>query len=104
MIKVKLIFKFSSIFLCIIYFIGTTNTAAVNQLLNLTGQDSHYIVIENKKIFMMYDIPHLFKNIRNALYQYNILFDQNKTAKWSHIEEAYKIDLTRRFQGTYIFN
>lgn len=75
----------------------------MNQLVNATSPGGYHVSIKEKNIYMLHDVPHIIKNIRTALSQYDICFDKHKVAKWAHITEAYKIDLTRRFQGNYIY-
>lgn len=53
--------------------------------------ENPYFVVRDKKIFYMFDVPHLFKSLRNNLLNYNFLF-QGKVASWQHIITFYNKD------------
>lgn len=83
---------------------GASNQAAINYLVKQTqeeykraGKDmSEYIFeVDGKKIIPLFDVPHLFKGIRNNLLKYPLSFveeNKTKTAKWSDIYTTYKMD------------
>lgn len=83
---------------------GSNNQAAINSLVNGTraeylrqGRDyeDYSFEIDDKKIIPLYDVPHLFKGLRNNFVNYNISFTDKgikKLAKWEHIFKAYQLD------------
>ncbi|KAF2903322.1 hypothetical protein ILUMI_02867 [Ignelater luminosus] len=73
---------------------GTTNQAALSALCNETNKnDGGYdFIINNQIVFVIYDVPHLFKNTRNCLIKCKIEFGLNKFAKLGHIQNAYELD------------
>ena len=50
-----------------------------------------YFFIDNKKIYYIFDAPHLMKNVRNNLMQYDFYFG-NSIAKYDHILDFYYED------------
>jgi len=63
---------------------GPTNTGALNLLKKFGGQsleDNYFIFNDNKKVFIMYDIPHLFKSIRNNFYNAGEIVWGQKTGR-----------------------
>lgn len=83
---------------------GANNQAAINMLVKETEAnykrsnrelyDFHF-EIDEKKIIPLYDVPHLFKGIRNNFLKYNLHYIENgtgKLAKWTDIYTAYKMD------------
>lgn len=81
---------------------GATNIAAVNSLLNDTraeylrrgiDQKGSFFEISGKKIFPIFDPPHLMKGIRNNLLNKNLVYTNNNkktcVAKWQHIVQLY---------------
>ncbi|KAB0796798.1 hypothetical protein PPYR_10859 [Photinus pyralis] len=83
---------------------GAANRAAINSLLRDTAEylqtqgienRYHGFLIKKQEVVPLYDVPHLFKGIRNNLMKYNARFTQNdviKVAKWEHIEKFYLLD------------
>lgn len=83
---------------------GTTNQTAINMLVKETnesflrkGEENTYFgfLVNGKEVIPLYDVPHLFKGIRNNLLTKDLKFDmdgQSKTAKWSHVEQFYRLD------------
>nr|XP_034838846.1 uncharacterized protein LOC117994979 [Maniola hyperantus] len=80
---------------------GASNRAAINSLLNETRIEylrdnkewtGGFFELNKKKIFPLFDAPHLMKGIRNNLLNKNLMFTQDgkqKVAKWQHLEEMY---------------
>ncbi|KAJ2937180.1 hypothetical protein O0L34_g19294 [Tuta absoluta] len=58
--------------------------------------DKPYFIIDGKKVFYFFDVPHLFKSIRNNMLTYNLQYKENKVACWSHVESFYGRDKERR--------
>lgn len=83
---------------------GGANQAAINSLLKDTqeyftrqGQEKKIFgfLVNNKEITPLYDVPHLFKGLRNNLLEKNLHFhykEKDMVAKWSHIESLYYLD------------
>ncbi|XP_045454431.1 uncharacterized protein LOC123663842 isoform X1 [Melitaea cinxia] len=71
----------------------STNMAALN-LLKTWGNspESHYFFIDDKKIFIIYDVPHLLKSIRDNFYQAGEMIIDNKRGKWEHLLLVEKIN------------
>ncbi len=57
-----------------------------------------YFEHSGRKYFYMFDPPHLLKSVRNNLFKYNIVFGDNRTAKWSDIVAFFGQDETQRFR------
>lgn len=84
---------------------GGPNRAAIHLLQKETNEfcikkniDNRYYgyLINNHEIVQIYDIPHLFKGIRNNLITKNLHFKQEdiqKIAKWEHIYKLYMLDI-----------
>lgn len=63
-------------------------------ILNATS-DKPYTIIEGKKIYLIYDVPHLLKSIRNNLLNGNILLKFSKcvkTIRFYDFKKTYEID------------
>lgn len=83
---------------------GANNQAAINMLVKETEQNykrrdkelyEYYFQIDERKIFPLFDVPHLFKGLRNNLLKYNLNFVENgtgKLAKWADIYTAFQMD------------
>ena len=63
------------------------------ELLNRLGVsvDRPVFSVDDEEVVALYDVPHLFKCIRNALYKYDIEHD-NQKASWQHIRRFYAED------------
>ncbi|CAB3251194.1 unnamed protein product [Arctia plantaginis] len=84
---------------------GQNNQAAINSLLKDTADECkrhnvsnchHGYLIDGEKIVHIYDIPHVFKGIRNNLLTKDLCFEinsQKKVAKLEHIIEFYYLDM-----------
>ena len=53
--------------------------------------DKPYITHNNKKVFVMYDPPHLLKNVRNNFMKSNYTYD-NVDIQWAYIVDFYNMD------------
>lgn len=83
---------------------GSANCAVINSLLRDTAEvckrnetENKYngFVIDNMEIVPLYDVPHLFKGIRNNLLTKDLHFeidDIQKIARWEHIQQFYLLD------------
>lgn len=68
---------------------GPNNRSAFSKL-NLT-KEKPWFIVNNIKIFAIYDVPHLFKNLRNNLLSSDIICLDNKVS-FSDIKQTYLID------------
>ena len=70
----------------------STTNASLYKLLG-TGKEQPFFFYDNKKIFALFDVPHIFKNIRTNLMKYQISLPNHEgNANWTIIEELYKLD------------
>ena len=60
------------------------------RMLGITPDKSHFQINEHK-IHMFFDTPHLMKSIRNTLSKYDIEINSD-IIKWKYIEQFYKTD------------
>ena len=105
---ISLIEKCQKIGLKVIFTIcdqGAGNQAAINSLLKDTVDNCkknneecryHGFLINGEEIVPVYDIPHLFKGIRNNLLTKDLhikINGETKIAKWDHIVQFYLLDL-----------
>lgn len=70
---------------------GSNNINAYS-LLGVTA-DKPYFYVDEKKMYGLYDVPHLLKSFRNNLLLKNIQ-TENGSASWQDIEKVYEIDQT----------
>ncbi|KAF2880292.1 hypothetical protein ILUMI_25888 [Ignelater luminosus] len=84
------------IIMCTVCDQGSTNRSAIRQLTK--DQLGPYFYVNWQKIVTVFDPPHLLKNTRNALLKYNIIFEDDKVAKFEHIVSAYNLDKKKRFR------
>lgn len=86
---------------------GGANQAAINQLIkerqesclkNGTEDKFFGFLVNNAEVIPLYDVPHLFKGLRNNLLRgltKDLFFTINNKkymAKWAHIEQFYYLD------------
>ncbi|ENN74456.1 hypothetical protein YQE_08948, partial [Dendroctonus ponderosae] len=83
---------------------GSTNQTAIKILLDETK--AHFLrnnlqrkydgfFINKQEIVPLFDVPHLFKGIRNNLLNKQLMFQidgKSKIAKWEHLEQFYQLD------------
>jgi len=53
--------------------------------------ENPYFYANGKKVFVMYDPPHLLKNVRNNLRKHGFLVNGNEIS-WAHIQKFYDLD------------
>ena len=86
--------KLVSIGLCIHCLVcdqGATNVAAVRQLgFSCECPFLHFVDVPNK-VYVIFDVPHIIKNVRNNLQRHDIQVGDG-IARWTHIEQFYHID------------
>ncbi|KAI4454877.1 hypothetical protein MML48_9g00017621 [Holotrichia oblita] len=90
---------------------GVTNVKAVRMLIEETRANAlrnnldieeNVISIDGNMIIPLFDPPHLLKCIRNNLLTKDLSFWENdikKIGKWSHIRDAYLIDLSAKVRN-----
>lgn len=69
---------------------GTNNQSALKSL--GISVDKPYFFVDEKKIFSIFDIPHIFKNIRNNFLYNDLVFNGNKVS-FTDIRKTYEIDV-----------
>lgn len=78
---------------------GSTNRSAIKQLCQENSRPGSYFLVNNHKVYTIFDPPHLLKNTRTALFNYTIRYLKNKEAKFQHIKQCFFIDKLKRFQS-----
>lgn len=68
---------------------GTNNVSALG-LLKVT-KDKPFFEVDGKRIYSIFDTPHLFKNFRNHFIKSNFKF-QNEEVSFQDVRNVYKID------------
>lgn len=69
---------------------GPNNRRAFTHL--RTSEKNSFIVIRNKKVYILFDPPHLIKSIRNNLLKTDIFINGNLRVSWNDIVTVYNID------------
>ncbi len=72
-----------------------SNRSAVTSL-GVT-KDRPYFVVNGKKIYVLYDTPHLVKNIRTNLKKHGFKVGE-KNIKWEHLQQLYKYDSSKKIR------
>jgi len=78
---------------CLVCDHGATNVAAVKKLGFSHESSSTFLQFEGvpHRVYVVFDVPHLLKNVRNNLQRHDIQIDDG-TAYWKHIEQFYHLD------------
>ncbi|KAK3929687.1 DNA transposase [Frankliniella fusca] len=73
---------------------GATNRAAIYTLRSKCeeGQNEPAYKVDEMLVTHLWDVPHLFKNIRNNFMTADLEFGDKKVAKWSRIIDYFKLD------------
>lgn len=83
---------------------GSSNQSVINSFLKdsaeLCQQQQNPnrlfgFLVNNQEVVPLYDVPHLFKGIRNNMLTKNLHFEENgikKVAEWDHVEQFYNLD------------
>ncbi|KAJ3652191.1 hypothetical protein Zmor_018177 [Zophobas morio] len=79
---------------------GSTNPAALNELY-WENSSRFQFKVNGHDIACIFDVPHLLKNTRNALYTCDFIFDGDKRAKFEHIVQLYEIDKHKEIPSLY---
>ena len=72
---------------------GSNNRNMVEKHLCVTS-DKPYFVHDGTKIFIMYDPPHLIKNVRNNFKKHGFTIDKDLIS-WKHVEEFFHADSSK---------
>ena len=78
---------------CVVTDQGSNNQSLFDNYLKVSPSKPYFTVNDNK-IFVMYDPPHLLKSIRNNFHKYDLCFD-GRTVSFKHIEALYKLESTK---------
>ncbi len=74
---------------------GPNFSAMLNRL--GVSKDHPYFMHRGKKVYVVADMPHIIKSVRNCLLKNDIITEKG-TAKWCHIEDFYKRDKIQRLR------
>ena len=69
---------------------GSNNRSLFETKLHVTTEQPYFVMSE-KKIFVLYDPPHLVKNARNLLKRHGFQVG-DKHVSWDHIQDFYQAD------------
>lgn len=72
---------------------GSNNRNVMKSL--VSSENSPYFFHNDKKIYYIFDFPHLVKSVRNNLINHDVYIGDDKIS-WNDIVSLYKIDLTSR--------
>lgn len=69
---------------------GPTNVGALSLLKKKCNlkPETNYFVLDGEIVYTIFDVPHLFKSIRNNFLQAGEIVFNNKKGKWNHIVRA----------------
>ncbi|KAK9711203.1 hypothetical protein QE152_g25562 [Popillia japonica] len=99
----------------------TANQAAINSLLRSRNEECQRNGVKNtyggflinaEEIIPLFDVPHLFKGIRNNLLSKDLQFEEDgeiKIAKWDHVKQFYLLDslddtrLCKKLSDAHVF-
>ncbi|KAL4104692.1 hypothetical protein QTP88_019974 [Uroleucon formosanum] len=84
------IFDCGFIVLSMVYDQGTNNVSALQKDLNMT-KDRPFIEIRGRKVFSIFDVPHLYKNLRNNFIKNNFIYKENETS-FQDLKDTYELD------------
>jgi len=68
---------------------GVSNVAAFKDL-KITKEEPYFFV-ESRKVFALFDVPHIFKNLRNHLIKKDFIFE-DKQVSFKDIKKTYELD------------
>ena len=74
---------------------GATNRSLASSL--GIAAETPFFMHRSKKIYFMYDPPHLLKSLRNNLKVYNFTV-RNHSVKWQYVEDLYNFDSSQRIK------
>lgn len=71
---------------------GPTNIGALKILKSMNECGEHErkntFLVDDQKVYTLYDVPHLFKSIRNNFFNNGTMEMDGKKAKWEHLKEV----------------
>lgn len=73
---------------------GPTNCGALSQLKKKSNlsPDANYFCENSSTIYIIFDVPHLIKSIRNNFFDAGTMEMDGKRAKWQHLRDAQDIN------------
>ena len=74
---------------------GATNRSLASRL--SISPETPFFIHSTKKVYFMYDPPHLLKSMRNNLKTYNFNVRGN-LVKWQYVEDLFKFDMSQRIK------
>lgn len=78
---------------------GSTNMGAIKLLQEHCGipgaETKNFFMVENEKVFILFDVPHLFKSLRNNFLNHGTIIINGMTGKWEHFEAVKEINIRR---------
>ncbi|KAG8231854.1 hypothetical protein J437_LFUL015123 [Ladona fulva] len=79
---------------------GSTNQRALKELCqdNVDKASPFHFIVNSEPIAVIFDVPHLLKNTRNALIGNVIQFESHKEVKFEYIERIFNVDQEKRFK------
>jgi len=83
------LFKYGFVVKALVCDQGASNVAAYRDL-KITKEEPYFLV-ENRKVFAVFDVPHLFKNLRNHLIKKYFIFE-DKQVSFKDIKKTYELD------------
>ncbi|XP_035232862.1 uncharacterized protein LOC118204669 [Stegodyphus dumicola] len=70
---------------------GANNVVCYKKFMKVT-EERPYIICQDKKVFTLFDVPHLLKCLRNNFRKYDVKFQGGKIASWNHIVSLWEFD------------
>ncbi|KFM73110.1 THAP domain-containing protein 9, partial [Stegodyphus mimosarum] len=70
---------------------GANNMMCYTKAMRVT-EERPYIMCQDRKVFTVFDVPHLLKCLRNNFIKYDVKFLNNKVASWEHIKSLWEFD------------
>jgi hypothetical protein len=78
---------------CVVCDQGSTNVAALRQLGYSESLPELKLLDADNKVYVIFDVPHLIKNVRNNFMKHHVTFGNGETfASWADITEFYSAD------------
>jgi hypothetical protein len=80
---------------------GPTNITALKLLGYTCDSPLFHHPVTQIKIHVIFDVPHLVKNVRNNLRRHDIKTDTESVISWKHIEKLYDVDSSNSIRLTH---
>lgn len=68
----------------------------IHKCFDVTEQQP-FFTFNEERVFWLFDPPHLIKSVRNMLEKYDIAFEGDKVASWTHILQLFQEDKERKY-------